>query len=705
MLVGESRPRSLSWFHAGPLLFGDWGTSRLYVLGLAFYYTAHASIWYLAVMSVIMAAVAWAYTIICRCFPEGGGVYNAARQISPTLSVIGATLLICDYIVTAALSAVESFHYFGAPPALVVPLCVATIGAIGVVNWLGARSAGRLALLIAITAIVTSAAVAVLCIPMLDDGLRTARGHAFQASPGQRWESLVRIVLALSGVEAVANMTGLMKQPVARTARRTIWPVLAEVVLLNLIFGIAINALPALADRSIPDYQTYELSQKLGSDQVPADVKAYRDTAMKSLSTHAASLAMGDDVGRVVGIATGIIFGLLLLSAVNTAVMAMVSVQYSMAQDKELPRSLTRLNYSGVPWIALVAACALPALIVLIEADVKALGELYAIGVVGAITINVLSCAINRALPIKTWERRGLWALGALMASIELTIIIAKPHATLFAGVLIAVVMACRVGLRLIKPPAKEKMEVPAMGWLAEIRREPLKQDSSRPRIMLAARGRDQAEFAVQLAKKRRATLFALYVRTLRLMDVIPGQIPKIENDPIAQETLGTVAVLARNAGVPFVPIYITATDITSEILDYTVTFGCDTLIMGKSRRTLFSRRVAGDVVAEVSRHLPDEVTMITRSGGGSAADFTRSIRSMLNGSDGGDAAHAQPATDSPGPSKTTDSTGAGSAGAASASTPGVAGPTSSASRGTAPPPGSAESPDEKRGSGGKSEP
>ena len=115
MLVTESRPRNLKWFHAGPLLFGDWGTSRLYVLGLAFYYVGHASVFYLGVMSVIMAAVAWAYTIVCRCFPEGGGVYTAARQLNPTLSVIGATMLLCDYIVTAALSGVEGFHYVGAP--------------------------------------------------------------------------------------------------------------------------------------------------------------------------------------------------------------------------------------------------------------------------------------------------------------------------------------------------------------------------------------------------------------------------------------------------------------------------------------------------------------------------------------------------------------------------------------------------------------
>ncbi|MCC6676282.1 MAG: amino acid permease [Phycisphaerales bacterium] len=653
MLVAESRPRSLSWFHAGPLLFGDWGTSRLYVLGLAFYYTGHASIWYLAVMSVIMAAVAWAYTVICRCFPEGGGVYNAARQVSPTLSVIGATLLICDYIVTAALSAVEGFHYFGTPAHLVVPLCVLTIFAIGVVNWLGARSAGRLALLIAVAAIAVSALIAILCIPMLKEGLKTAvTGHGFQSSPWERWESLVRIVLALSGVEAVANMTGLMKKPVEKTSRRTIWPVLIEVVVLNMVFGIAINALPALAGQGAPDYHTYEIVQNLPPEQAPAEVKAYRDTAMKLLSTHAATYALGEGAGRFFGIATGFVFGLLLLSAVNTAVMAMVSVQYSMAQDRELPRTLARLNYSGVPWLGLIIACILPTLVLLLEADVKALGELYAIGVVGAITINVVSCAVNKSLPIRPWERRGLWILGSLMALIELTIVVAKPNATIFAGTLIALVMGFRIAVRRLKPAAAEKLEMPAMGWLAEITREPLKQEPGRPRIMLAARGRDQAEFAVELAKKRRATLFGLYVRTLRIMDVTPGQIPRIENDPVAQETLGTVAVLARQANIPFIPIYITATDIPSEILDYTVTFGCDTLIMGKSRRTLFSRRVVGDVLAEVAKHLPDGVALITRSTSPVAADFTRTIRAILAGQPVDDehttAEPAAPATPAP---------------------------------------------------------
>ena len=51
MLATGERPRELRWYHAGPMLFGDWGTSRLYVLGLAFAYTSRASFWYVAAMS------------------------------------------------------------------------------------------------------------------------------------------------------------------------------------------------------------------------------------------------------------------------------------------------------------------------------------------------------------------------------------------------------------------------------------------------------------------------------------------------------------------------------------------------------------------------------------------------------------------------------------------------------------------------------
>ena len=146
MLVTDSRPRNLKWIHAGPLLYGDWGTSRLYVLGLAFLFTGHTSVLYLAAIGLLMLAVSWAYTIVCREFPDGGGVYTAARRLSPTLSVVGATLLLSGYIMTAAISVIEAWHYFGVPHDLTWPLSVLTLVLVAGVNWLGAKSAGRFAL-------------------------------------------------------------------------------------------------------------------------------------------------------------------------------------------------------------------------------------------------------------------------------------------------------------------------------------------------------------------------------------------------------------------------------------------------------------------------------------------------------------------------------------------------------------------------------
>src|SRR3954471_18537641 len=112
-MLASERPRNLGWFGAAGLLFGDWGTSRLYVLGIAFAVAGRSSFYLIAGMSVLILIVGWAYTQICRIYPDGGGVYTAARHRSPLLGVVGALLLFADYTITASLSAVDAFHYFG----------------------------------------------------------------------------------------------------------------------------------------------------------------------------------------------------------------------------------------------------------------------------------------------------------------------------------------------------------------------------------------------------------------------------------------------------------------------------------------------------------------------------------------------------------------------------------------------------------------
>jgi len=88
-LLASERPRNVGWKQAAGLLFGDWGTSRLYVLGLAFFYAQRSSLYLMMAMSGLILAVAWAYSNICRIYPDGGGVYTAAKYRSRNLAVVG----------------------------------------------------------------------------------------------------------------------------------------------------------------------------------------------------------------------------------------------------------------------------------------------------------------------------------------------------------------------------------------------------------------------------------------------------------------------------------------------------------------------------------------------------------------------------------------------------------------------------------------
>src|SRR5438045_7008257 len=113
--VSTNRPRNVDVPRAAAILYGDWGTSKAYVIGLAFAVAGYASFWLIAEMCVLTALVGINYIVICRLYPDGGGVYAAVRHRSEVISILGAFLLIADYLVTAAISALSAFQYLGWP--------------------------------------------------------------------------------------------------------------------------------------------------------------------------------------------------------------------------------------------------------------------------------------------------------------------------------------------------------------------------------------------------------------------------------------------------------------------------------------------------------------------------------------------------------------------------------------------------------------
>src|ERR1700723_4296101 len=105
------RPRNVDIPRAAAILYGDWGTSKAYVIGLAFAVGGYSSFWLIAAMCVLTALVGINYMVICRHYPDGGGVYASVRHRSEIISIVGAFLLVADYIVTAAISALSAFQY------------------------------------------------------------------------------------------------------------------------------------------------------------------------------------------------------------------------------------------------------------------------------------------------------------------------------------------------------------------------------------------------------------------------------------------------------------------------------------------------------------------------------------------------------------------------------------------------------------------
>src|ERR1044071_3541817 len=109
--AGVHRPRSLDWKRAAALLYGDWGTSKAYVIGLAFVAAGFSSLPIILAVCAVTGLVGINYIVICRHFPDGGGVYSAARSQGRLLAVVGALLLLADLTVTAALSGWSGLSY------------------------------------------------------------------------------------------------------------------------------------------------------------------------------------------------------------------------------------------------------------------------------------------------------------------------------------------------------------------------------------------------------------------------------------------------------------------------------------------------------------------------------------------------------------------------------------------------------------------
>jgi amino acid transporter/nucleotide-binding universal stress UspA family protein len=604
MEIGTHRPRNVGWARAAALLYGDWGTSKAYVIGLAFIAAGFSSFPIILAVCLLTGLVGYNYIIVCRHFPDGGGVYSSAREQSRVLAVLGSLLLLADFIVTAAMSCWDAMSYFGVPREY---LKFATIGAIllvGYINYFGPKHSGSFAVTLAVPMVVVVLAIIVLSAPHLS----FANLEPSHASFSRNWVAFVGVILALSGVEAIANLTGVMTldpkatpnaPSVAITSKKAIWPVAIEVVLGTALLGWAMLSLP----HSMSD-----------------DIRSRYADMLRFLGEEYGSMALGPHFGHVFGIVVGLVVGLLLLSAVNTAVGAMIGLIYMLARDREMPRPFARLNSHGVPWQPLLVATILPIILVILSDDLDSLADMYAIGVVGAITVNLGSSCFNKRLKLNWREFTIMVVTFAILFAIEITIAKTKPAALFFA----TCVLLLGFGLRWYAMKRAGVETVILTREMAAALVPPERLENLRPNfapgqaILVAARGFTPVlRYALEEARLREGNLYVLYVKQLAVS--LPGPLadqerPRWQNDRQAAEIMYGMFDLAQSTGVKVLPVYAVSENPATTILDMAATLGVDMLMLGAPHRSSMAKLLRGNVVTEVARDLPDNIQLIIHS-------------------------------------------------------------------------------------------
>jgi nucleotide-binding universal stress UspA family protein len=300
----------------------------------------------------------------------------------------------------------------------------------------------------------------------------------------------------------------------------------------------------------------------------------------------------------------------------------LVSIQFILSRDRELPPLFEKLNQWGMPLAPLLVATAAPVATVLLVPDVGSLAHLYAIGVSGAVAVNLWTTSTNPTLSIRRWERRLMLSLGVFMTVVWVTIAYDKPGALLFATSIMIVGLTARF-------VARNRVQV--RGWI--VRRLPVPrriaaapspllaaaQTFGEPRkaamplrILVPTRGNPRLiRYALEEAKAKGGEVLFLFIRHVAIPTMGPLHAADPAADAEATALFDSVKREAAAAGVPVACLYAMAWDVANTILEFAATYAVDVLLLGATRRGTFWHMMKGDVTQEVVQYLPENITLL----------------------------------------------------------------------------------------------
>jgi amino acid transporter len=329
----------------------------------------------IGVILVILLLVSASYRGVVTAYTRTGGAYMVARDnFGPRIAQIAAAALLIDYVVTAAVQ----------PAAGTVALCSAipvlhpyhleiTIGVLILIcmaNLRGLRQSGRL------FAITTYAFVAMITLTIVIGVIREIfwslpkydPAHIVGAVPVHQGNGLVMgatvlVVLrafanggtSLTGVEAISNTVNVFREPQGLNARRVL--TIMACILGFLLAGVAWLAFVTHATPYLDEYPSM-------------------------LSEIARAVFGGGALGNILYFLVQASSAAILFTGANTGFNGFPALASFVAEDRFLPRPLTKRGHRLVFSNGIITLTALAvALLLVTRASVNALVPFFAIGV------------------------------------------------------------------------------------------------------------------------------------------------------------------------------------------------------------------------------------------------------------------------------------------------------------------------------------
>jgi amino acid transporter len=343
----------------------------------------------------LLTIVTLSYRQTIPAYPNGGGSYIVARENLGTLpGLVAAAALMIDYVLNVAVCVAAGVHnvvsIFSALQPYVVPMDIALVVVITILNLRGMRESGSIFALPTYFFVVSASLLVIV-------GLVKAYVFLHQPLIGQFTPTVqaieplsIFVILrsfatgcsAMTGVEAISNGIPIFRKPETRNAAITL--TLMALILGSLFLGITLLAM------------TYAVEASPSGDP----------TVMAKLALHVFS----GPLIFLFPIFQLAVLGILTLSA-ETSYAGFPRLAYLLARDRYLPKQFTlrgdRLAFSvGVIALA-VLACVL---LIIFKGNTNALINLFAVGVFIAFTLSQAGMVVHW-WRLRTAERRWLRSL------------------------------------------------------------------------------------------------------------------------------------------------------------------------------------------------------------------------------------------------------------------------------------------------------